>query len=40
MMKNWEAFVFGPELAMEIVPRLACLRLSTISSGNLPFGVP
>ena len=34
--KNCDALVFGPLLAMDITPRFVCLRLSRISSGNLP----
>ena len=34
--KNCEALVLGPELAMDMTPRLVCLSVSRISSGNLP----
>lgn len=32
--KNWHWFVFGPELAIETIPRSVCLRFSLNSSSN------
>merc|ERR1719153_632275 len=36
VMKNCEAFVFGPELAMDSTPLVLCFNSSVISSLNLP----
>lgn len=35
VMKNWLAFVFGPLLAIEIMPRSLCFSPSRNSSSNL-----
>ena len=36
-MKNWEPFVFGPELAIDKIPLLLCIKWPFLnSSWNFP----
>ena len=35
VMKNWPPLLFGPELAIDRTPALACRRLGLNSSANL-----